>query len=217
MAEHEHSEKLSRCLGRSADFSWAIGIRVLRWTPRLWTWAVPMSSCSCERWGLSDPYGARAVSDYTGRPCVLFRITIRIDRILGVLVGAGLSCPQGVHMRVKIGRWSTFDGSVWGCVWYGVLNAAYRGRSEMFDPFEPLTGSPRIAGRRPSLQRVEGRDSDLGTPLIIRDSDAETDCDRPRFIMRTTRRIASPTRLPDRLLVLSGWQYSAHKPRFTNR
>lgn len=59
-------------------------------------------------------------------------------------------------------------------------NAVHRGRSDKFDPFEPLNGSRANAGRRPGLLRVEGRDPDLGTPLIFRDSDAETDCDGQR-------------------------------------
>lgn len=66
-------------------------------------------------------------------------------------------------------------------------HAAYRGRSDTFDPFEPLKREPSEAGRRPGLQRVEGRDPDLGTPLIFRVSDADTDCDTPRFFMRTSR------------------------------
>ncbi len=76
-------------------------------------------------------------------------------------------------------EWNSGSVCVW--MWYGVLNAAYRGRSEKFDPFEPLNGSQRIPERRSSLLRVEDRDLGQGTPFVFRESDADTDCDKQRF------------------------------------
>lgn len=82
-----------------------------------------------------------------------------------------------------------------------VQNAVHRGRSDKFDPFEPLNGSRANAGRRPGLLRVEGRDPDLGAPLIFRVSDAETDCDgqRSSFLPSLHKRLpGGALGLPDR-------------------
>ncbi len=34
----------------------------------------------------------------------------------------------------------------WGGVWYGAVNAAHRGRSDKFEPFESLIGSQSMPG-----------------------------------------------------------------------
>lgn len=72
-----------------------------------------------------------------------------------------------------------------------------RGRSDKFEPFEPLNGSQRIPGRRPGLRRVEGRDLGQGTHLIFRVSDADTDCDR-RCIFVFGAFVFVLARLPER-------------------
>ena len=92
---------------------------------------------------------------------------------IGFDAKSSTGCAQCALKFRNIHESGNFDGSKLSPVWYGDLNAAHRGRSDKFDPFELFDWELSKTGRRPSLLRVEGRDLDRGTPLFFRVSDAD--------------------------------------------
>ena len=63
-------------------------------------------------------------------------------------------------------------------------DAAYRGRSDKFDPFESLIGSRAILGEDQASNEWKVGIRTWAPPCFIRVSDTGTDCDTPRFFMR---------------------------------
>jgi hypothetical protein len=95
-----------------------------------------------------------------------------------------VGCPRVMHNRANSVSALEFRDLGEGGRGMVMSNASYRGRSDMFDPFESLIGSRANSGEDQASSEWKVGIRTWAPPCFIRVLDTDTDCDKMRFFMR---------------------------------